>query len=385
MAENLACSYSHICSGCDWILRPYFEQIELKEAILNSAWQAQISGRAELKEYKWPKPKWLKISAGQTRDRVDLMIDRRNGNYRLGLFDRFQNGIVDLQGCPQMSPGLESWFQEFRNLQIPVTRGSVRLRVSPHGNRGIWFDFANLDIKTLLTERTTLDFLRSQSTLEIGQKRKRLVERDGLLKLDEAELGPWFETYIDDSSVPVPLYTTIGGFTQPGFKVNRALVGEVRRMVGKTSAKSVTEFGAGIGNFTIPLAAHCDSVRALEIDRLAIAGLEKSLSGAGFSSRVEIMAGDFQRPQASAFDFSQTDLVFADPPRSGLLSFLKPLVAESSAKRPRHFIYVSCFAESFAQDAAALMGSGYGLEEITIIDQFPQSRHFELIAHFTLD
>lgn len=354
----LNCSYASICSGCDWLLKPLAEQRALKTAHLRSVWR------------KAPDEIGYRIDGpGASRDRVDFMIERRDGRTRFGLFDRFKTGLVDLQGCPQLSPTLEKWFQDFRSFEFGISRGSVRLRVSPSGVRGAWLDFANVDIKSLLEDgRTLRALLASGAVVEIGQRRKRLVEREGSLKLADPVLAPWFETYIEGRATP--LYCTIGSFTQPGFAVNRMLIEEVMSLVPSRGAKAA-EFGAGIGNFTLPLAARFDRVDAYEIDTLALEGLDRIKP-----SGVTIHSGNYQGEKALALDFSDVDCLLVDPPRSGLMKFLEPLATA------RRLIYVSCFAESFAGDSERLHDFGYRVEKATIVDQFPQSKHYEIAASF---
>lgn len=360
-------------------MKPIGEQHALKIESLREVWQ-RLKVRSPLPE----KIQIRSVGTGSSRDRVDLMIDRRtNGTQRLGLFDRFKTGIVDLQGCPQLSGALEKWFQDFRQINFPIERGSVRLRVAPDGQRGVWLDFANLDIKNLLAERTTLESLLSQNVIvEIGQKRKRLVRQDdGLtdkLKLGDAVLYPWFETYIDAQSIP--LYTTIGNFTQPGFGTNRILIDEVMSCVGSGGSKAA-EFGAGIGNFTLPLASRFQSVDVYEVDALALTGLARTLSEQNMNG-VTLHTGNYQGDRANGLDFSAVNLLFVDPPRSGLMKFLDPLAQATLENRPEQILYVSCFAESFAADSERIFGMGYRLMTLSIVDQFPQSRHFETIAHF---
>ncbi len=382
----LACTYGSLCAGCDWLMLPFAEQRTRKTNHLIEIWGAAIGAE------NLPTVDFVSVAAGGLRDRADLMVDRRSGTAKLGLFDRFQSGLVDLQGCPQMSPALEAWLQDFRRIEIPVERGSVRLRVSPSGVRGVWLDLANVDVKRLLDERTTLDRLREVgAVVEIGQKRKRLVEREGALKLSDPVLETWFETYIetDKEEVSVPLYCTIGSFTQPGFEANRALVREARRLISLAGAQRAVEFGSGIGNFTFPLASVCGEVHAFEIDELALEGLKRSLEvvrigETSLAERVVIRAGNFQisNERRAPVEFRGADLIFVDPPRSGLMKFLDPLTALAPSERPKHFVYVSCFAESFATDSARLKELGYFPQSASIVDQFPQSRHYEVVAHF---
>lgn len=383
MHDFLACTYSSVCSGCDLLLRPANEQKELKLSDLRAAWTRAVKTINSTVEL--PDPRWISIDKGGLRDRVDLMVDARSGDSRLGLFDRFRTGIVDLQGCPQLSPALEDWLRDFRRIRIPTQRGSIRLRVAPDGRRGVWLDLANTDVKALLDERTTLDRLREGAIVEIGQRRKRLVEREGRLRLDDPVLEPWFETYCDDdgSNVrSVPLHCTIGTFTQPGFRANRALVSLVLEELRARRPKRCAEFGAGIGNFTLPLASVAGEVEAYEIDKLALEGLSKSLLAQGWADKVKIRSGNFQAGRGDV-DLAGRDLVLVDPPRSGLMNFLNPLEEANPDSRPKCFLYVSCFADSFAEDSAKLAQMGYAIEKVSVVDQFPQSRHYEIVATFT--
>lgn len=392
MSDALFCTHASVCSGCDWIEKAHHEQVQLKQRDLETQWNSVLSDGPQL-----PSIRWVEVASGGLRDRADLMIDTRGGSYKLGLFSRDRSGIADLSECPQMSLELEAWLKEFRKVQIPVQRGSIRLRVAPTGLRGVWLDLANVDVKKLLDERSVLDQLRSMAVVEIGQRRKRLVEREGQLKLADPVFEPWFETYIEtpaNKEQPVSLYCSIGSFTQPGFKANRALIGEVRKLLSvaidktKSSAKTKTavEFGSGIGNFTLPLASLFDHVHAYEVDRLATEGLRRSLTEHSLETKVTIHEGNYQAEQKAtkkhSLDFANVDLVLVDPPRSGLMNFLNPLESLSPHERPSQFLYVSCFAESFVADSARLIQMGYEPHLISIVNQFPQSRHYEIVALF---
>ena len=352
---------------------PPAEQKARKIKALQIAWQ-------EIIHRPLPEIAWVDVAAGGLRDRADLMFEQTVNGSRLGLFDRFKTGLVDLQGCPQMSESLEAWFQDFRKFQFPIKRGSVRLRVSPQGLRGVWLDFANVDVKALLDERTTLDRLRAHAIVEIGQRRKRLVEREGQLKLQDPILEPWFETYSNTRTIS--LYSTIGTFTQPGFRANRALVDEVLARLPRGTNWRAAEFGSGVGNFTLPLADVCQSVDVFEIDQLALQGLQRSLAEQNLEQKVRIHSGDFQRSALNELQLNGFDLLLVDPPRSGLMKFLDPIERLQPAERPVQLLYISCFADSFAADAARILNLGYDVGPVSIVDQFPQSRHFEIVASF---
>ena len=242
-----------------------------------------------------------------------------------GLYSRDRQRLVDLENCAQLTPELNAWLLDFRKVKLNVKRGSVRLRVTPTADqRGVWLDFANVDIKTLLNERTALDQLRRFAVVEIGQKRKRLIDRGGALKLDDPVLENWFETY-DANGIAIPLYSTIGTFTQPGPIPNRARVREVLRAMHAHRPQRIAEFGSGIGNFTLPLASIAEEVRAFKIDPLAIAGLERSFAASGLSEKVKIYLGNFQVSRKAPPVLENLDAILVDPPRSGIGHFLDPI------------------------------------------------------------
>lgn len=353
MKSNL-CRYQDRCSGCAWLGKPPEEQRQSKVSQLASLTSANFI-------------QWVDCGESALRDRVDLTWEEG----RLGLFELGERRILDLESCPMLSEPLEAWLQLYRERKPPIRKGSVRLRVSPTGGRGAWLDFANQDVKALFEEREYLQWLSQQAIVEIGQRRKRLEWADGQPKLRDAKLESWFETYDADGN-PIPLYTTIAGFTQSGFKANRALVGEVLRQVKNAGEKRWLELFAGSGNFSLALAASGFIVTAIEMDAMALQGLMRSIEER--SLPIEIVKKDLYRP-------SQLDggAWLVDPPRSGL----KNLIDTIAESKPKKLIYISCWSESFLADAQKLKALGYQMSDLSAVDQFVHTPHAEWVATFT--
>jgi 23S rRNA (uracil1939-C5)-methyltransferase len=72
------------------------------------------------------------------------------------------------------------------------------------------------------------------------------------------------------------------------------------------------------------------------------------------------------------------DAVVFDPPRAGAEAQAHAL-AESQVPL---VIAVSCNVQTFARDAAILIGGGYRAERIAPVDQFRQSPHVEIVGIF---
>ncbi len=374
-----ACELAGRCSGCALIGSPYEAQLEQKAHEL----------RKRLREAGVTAPASLRLDSPGTRglrDRVDLTLQGDGRGVRIGLYGKDHRQIVDMPRCPQMSDALAAWYAAFRADLPRIDQGSIRLRVSPAGQRGAWLDLPNATVRDLLDDAAWLGrLLDAADCVEIGQKRKRLG-RDpdgGALKLLPAELGPWWETYVGPGEEATPIYTQVGSFTQPGFAANRLLVRTVRALAEAARPTHVLELCAGAGNLTLPLAALGARVTALEVEPSACQGLERAVAERGLGQQISAQRLDVQRVSHTLLGLLERhDLLVADPPRSGLRDLVFALESLPRKTRPRHLLYVSCFAPTLVQDAAALGALGYVPTRAVGVDQFPQTPHCEWVTLF---
>lgn len=363
--KAIKCTYKDKCSGCQYWDCSYDQQKTEKIADLQRHLQtSDLSFSGEIP--------FLSAGTSRLRDRLDFSWKKGS----LGLYHQDSHEILDLERCEQLSPALQNWLEDFRHIRWPVEKASFRLRVGPQGQRGVWIDMANLDIKNLLDERNLLMRLQERAFVEIGQKRKVPKLKEGLFKLQDPEHRVWFQTWYQQQ--PVNLYCQVASFTQPSLQANKLITESLRQWL--IPGQAVLEFGSGIGNLTLPALSQASQVTACEIDELALEGLRRSLEELPpeVSHRLKIHRGDFQRKLNE--DFTEFDCILVNPPRSGLQKFLKPLEELPAEKAPERFIYMSCYPESMVRDLQVLKKCGYGIRELKIIDQFPQTKHYEVLA-----
>ena len=364
------CSVNEYCSGCQYWSLDYSAQAILKTQELRKLLNEKSIQTPEIIDF-------LSSGTAFLRDRLDFSFE----NKAFGLYKKNTKEILDIAECAQLSPVLQEWLTEVRKISWPFNKGSIRLRVGPQGQRGIWLDLANWDIKALLDEKTILLALMAQSHVEIGQRRKTPILMNNKLKLEDPIQSIWFQTWVGEQSVD--LYCQVASFTQPSLKANKVICNKISEWIADFPQARVIEFGSGIGNLTFPAAITAKSVLACEIDRLSLEGLQASLSNLPkdliyLRDKIKIHAGDFQKKIKQ--DFSEFDGVLANPPRSGLMGFLDSLGNLEAHQRPSFFIYMSCFPETLAQDLVRLNQFGYQIQKICIVDQFPQTKHFEVIT-----
>ncbi len=354
----LNCAYASFCSGCDALTLDYENQKNLKIAKL----------KALLENIDLPKIQFQSFGTHGLRSRMDFTID----NGKFGLYSHLTKHIEDLPLCLQLSESLQKAYEKFRKVPAPIQKGSFRIRVSPSGEVGIWLDFSNEDIKSLLENKTYLEALKGIGHIEIGQKNKSLyVKPNGDWGLTTPELRPWSASVYRGQ--PVSLKSTIGSFTQPSHISNQWITGKIAEWCTSLEPKNILEFGSGIGNLSFPALAHSNSkLTALEFDALSFQALEANSTALGAIDRMTLLKGDFRK--ASSIGAGSFDLLLLNPARNGVGELLQRNL------NPKNVIYMSCYPESFALDIQYLKSQGYSPSEIHIADQFPQTHHMEILS-----
>ena len=165
------------------------------------------------------------------------------------------------------------------------------------------------------------------------------------------------------------------------FQANRfllsAMIHEVVAQAGPAPG-NILELYAGVGFFSIPLARTAQEVIAIESNRMAVLlAQENARRNETWHLRsVEGHAGATLRGSDL-----RPNVVVLDPPRAGCGVETADRIA---ALAPNRIVYVSCNPATFAREAAAFKAKGYALRRISLVDQFPNTYHIELVASFEL-
>ncbi len=171
------------------------------------------------------------------------------------------------------------------------------------------------------------------------------------------------------------------------FQVNtggaEALVREVLAAAADVAGRTVWDLYAGVGLFTLPLAAAGAKVTAVEAHRPATEFARHNLTEAGLDGRVETAdVGRWLTRKPAEVDRHpdrRPDVVVLDPPRRGARL---PAIGDLITVRPARIVYVACDVASLARDARALTEAGYELQRAQPMDLFPHTHHIETVATF---
>jgi 23S rRNA (uracil1939-C5)-methyltransferase len=325
------CPYFGRCGGCHYQHAGYEFQLEAKRAIL--AEELRRVGKIE-------PPEEIAVVAADPwgyRNRAQLHIEKG----RIGYREARSHKLCAIDSCPIASPKI--------NQTIGALAGMLRDSRWPR-------------------------FLRS---LEIFTD-----ERQVQLSVLETE-RPVARRFFDWCAETIPGLVAGALDYQDRFRVSRNAFFQVNRYLADklveialegVGGETALDVYAGVGLFSLDLARRFRQAAAVESGAAAAGDLAFNAERAGLANlRVE------RRTAEAYLDALERapDFVLLDPPRAGLG---KAVVQRLIDLRPPAVTIVACDPATLARDLAALLGAGYRIEKMTLVDLFPQTYHLETVV-----
>jgi 23S rRNA (uracil1939-C5)-methyltransferase len=146
---------------------------------------------------------------------------------------------------------------------------------------------------------------------------------------------------------------------------------------GLAEGTRLLDFYSGVGTFSVFAGHRFKETVLVEHNREALAMAEKNLAWRdGPITLCAVSDERWPRDPASRLEY---DCAIVDPPRQGIGKAALEWFAASKIPELR---YVSCDPVTFARDAARLCASGFSLDEVTLLDFYPQTSHIETFGVF---
>ena len=169
-------------------------------------------------------------------------------------------------------------------------------------------------------------------------------------------------------------------FIQVNGIINRQLIPLAIELLDLKAEDRVLDLFCGLGNFTLPIARHCDVVAGIEGSEVMV---QRAMENAELNhvGNAEFHVANLYEA-ISNHPWSEQDFtkILLDPPRSGAIELIDFLVRQGAQK----IVYISCNPATLVRDAAKLIEKGYTLNRVGVIDMFPHTAHVESIAEFNL-
>lgn len=333
-----ACPYFTRCGGCQYQHASYDAQLRFKRGIL-----AETLQRVGKIEFDLAKIDVVPSEPWAYRNRAQLHFE----NGRVGYREMQSRKLVPIEKCPIGSPKINEAISRL-----------VRMAKDPR-----WPNF--LHSLELFTDERHVQW----NVLETERPLAKHFFEWLAEEIPGTVLGPLEYSVNHDDF-------TVGG--QSFFQVNRFLLPQLAHLaVGSAKGALAWDLYAGVGLFSLPLARRFERVKAVEGGRSAAADLGRNAKRA----RLNIEAIQQQTEAFLAEAKESPDFALADPPRSGLD---KAAAARLLAIKPKTIVIVACDPATLARDLA-ILDPGYNIEQVILIDLFPQTFHIETIVRLNAE
>jgi 23S rRNA (uracil1939-C5)-methyltransferase len=317
--QSPTCPNYETAGCCHWQHIQYPRQLEIKDAILRETLQ-----RTGHIAWDAPIPRIYGPDL-HYRMRASFHVHRR----KLGFVEERSHNVVPIPECSALSPELNAFIPEGNAILAESDMAEVR------------------EVHAISGPPVLATFGRKR----IGQGSARI------------SVGDWvFDLH-----------------PEAFFQTNRYLLAGFLAAVlnNATGVRRVLDLFCGSGFFAIPLAKVAGEVLGVESSRTAVnqarlnAGLNKVVNATFFEGAVEETLKN--SPEL------KPDFIVMNPPRTGAGREAAGMAAGLGAAR---LVYVSCNPSTFAREAPIILAKGYTLESITLVDQFPNTYHIEMVAVF---
>ncbi|EMO88014.1 methyltransferase domain protein [Leptospira noguchii str. 2001034031] len=322
------CSIFPRCGGCSYRHVSYKKELEIKKFLLQETLERFLSK----KHIQIPEIEILSGDPSGYRNTAQIQLGFA-GNKRLaGFYEEFSHSIVNLpeEGCKNLPQEMNSAFAEFLKQESKQ-----------------------------ISKLKTLSF-RLEGTKIISYKKKSVSFSENI-RIPELKKIVW--------EVPA------GGFLQ----VNRYLIAPWLEKIFElvpNNQNRILELYCGSGLIAIALEPKAKSWSGYEISSDCIEQAKKNVLQNGISSC------NFKKLDLNIDSIDSTDLLnssfwIMNPPRAGLSKKVLQILIET---RPNGFLYSSCNHSTLIRDLSLFLNKDYKLSNVTLVDFFPRTKHFEVIV-----
>ncbi|AKJ42391.1 23S rRNA (uracil(747)-C(5))-methyltransferase RlmC [Pragia fontium] len=364
-----------LCYSCQWIDKPYTQQLQDKQQDL----ERLLSGL--------PVGTWLKtVSSEQSafRNKAKMVISGSVERPVLGL--PFKDGVaVDLCDCPLYPPSMRDAFPLLKQFiqragltpyNVERRRGELKfiLLTQSRLDDGLMLRFVLRSEVKLQQLRDALPWLQQQlpqlRVISANIQPIHMAVLEG-----EQEIMLTQQQALEEHFNEIPLFVRPRSFFQTNPEVAEKLYATAQEWVAELDIRSMWDLFCGVGGFGL----HCAStskirLTGIEISAEAIECAKRSAQAIGLED-IHFDALDSTQFAESKFQQDIPELVLVNPPRRGIGAELCRYLSQMA---PDYIIYSSCNPQTMAKDIRQL--TGYRIIKIQPFDMFPHTAHYEVLT-----
>jgi 23S rRNA (uracil1939-C5)-methyltransferase len=359
LAEVLTCSPHRIAPCCRYFSHCGGCAMQTLAADSYARWKRGLVTSALLRAGLTNEVLDLADAHGAGRRRAGFHARYAHGRTRVGFMQARAHEVVEIDSCPVLAASMDGALPAARaiaqalaasgkplDILVTATASGLDVDLKGHGPLG------EAATQTLVRIALAHDLARLSNHGRIVVSR-----RTPMLAMGKAMVAP-----------------PPGVFLQATGAAEETLAERVCAHVA--GARYIADLFSGIGTFALRMAEFA-KVDAFDLEEASLQALAKAARAAGLR-QVAVSPRDLFRRPLGAKELERYDAVVFDPPRAGAE---EQAVALSASPVPI-VVAVSCNAQTFARDAAALSAGGYEMTRVEPLDQFRHTPHVEIVACF---
>ena len=381
--QDPGCVHFGHCGGCRWQDLAYEDQLRLKEKMVHEAFS-----RRDLVPHTWhpiaPSPDIFYY-----RNKMEFSFGtERDGSLQLGLHVRERyNRVFDLEACLLQSERSNQIVDCFRRhairLELPVYdlkshEGLLRFLVVREAK-----GTGQIMVSLVVSEypRENVDALVAAALREVGDDVTTCIVTlhtgKAQIAIGEAEFIMKGEGQITEICGGLEFEISPHSFFQTNTRAAEFLYKRVTDLLTESREADVLDLYAGTGGVSLHLARAVRSVVGIEQVHEAVEDARRNAARNHIDNctflvdRTEVVLEELCAQQ------ERFDVIVADPPRAGIH---KKALAGMVALGPATMIYISCNAETLAEDLLTLSASGYDIRSAQPVEMFPHTPHCEILT-----
>jgi 23S rRNA (uracil1939-C5)-methyltransferase len=375
-----SCPHFRICQSCALMSWKYDAQLAYKFRRVADALAVYPNLSTVMPEAMWAAPKGFGYRAS-----AKLVVARKRGKAKVGMYRRGSHDVVDIADCPLHHPLINRVAAvvreelDRRNISaydVNHRRGLLRyllVRVSPA--------YATAMVTFVTSERNFSEVTHLAKWLQ--RKVPEVISVHQNVNSSSGNVIIGRDTYkvlgtpdLVDQVGDARLRLGPTSFLQ----VHHAQAARIYRLVRDWSdlqeGESALDLYCGVGGISLHLASKARQVLGIETVAEAVRHAQANARMNGFSNCI-FVAGDVEAILCDESLIQKPGVIVVNPPRSGCSPQVLSAIV---AIQPRSLLYVSCHPDSLARDLAALVEHGFCVEQVQPVDMFPQTQHVENVV-----
>ena len=322
------CPYYNLCGGCNISNLDYSHQLDFKvnkvknifKKYLNININPNIIGSK--KEYKY-------------RNKITYHIDED-----IGLISEF-NGTVGIDKCLLVSDKINKLYNSIKNNDL----SKVKLITIKECDNGLIL---------IIDGKMNIDKLKDKCISIYMNNRCVYKKEDGYININNINYKISYDSFF-------PINTS----TISNLYDERVKYGNF------TKNDKVIDLYSGVGSISLYISKHVKEVLGIEIVTNAVSDAIENAKLNDIDN-AKFICGDVSKLIDDNID---GDVLIVDPPRIGLDNHTIDVINEKKIKK---IIYVSCNPMTLVRDLKLF--TNYNINDISVIDMFPQTHHCESIV-----